>query len=432
MTENKFEELNQNQIQVTRNALDRVPLSIIIDDSAPLVNLNYFWLRDRHEYNPQKSQFDSSKNKSWEELPVVIPEKFTREFGEWCRENGVKGKFSVIPCPAALGRIDRGLPPFSKKQINNWLNMCREVITPNFDITPEMLTHTFVLDPDTLKPIEPRIWEQGEWVELKDLELTVKYIKKAINILKNVGLTPEGVTSPGGFGHKSRGLYSKAVNLAFKEVTDLKIPYFFQQVEEKETGVYPEIWYPEREKGRALGEPIATTTDKTGSWTGYGERDSDYYITPDLKEGRLPEIIEEGGQGILISHWQGFYGLHNRDRGGFKILKTVVNRLQERDPYGEQTQWRKISEIVKYAVARDFARIEIKDDELKLDLPVRVSDFTLKIDNLQSEQIIINGVSLKPVDKKKDFKTGTFYQEGDKTLLAFDPESREVSIEFGY
>ena len=35
------------QAEITRHALDRVPLSIIIDDSTVLVNLNYFFIRDR-------------------------------------------------------------------------------------------------------------------------------------------------------------------------------------------------------------------------------------------------------------------------------------------------------------------------------------------------------------------------------------------------
>ena len=34
-------------VEVNRHALDRVPLSIILDDSTVLVNLNYFWMRDR-------------------------------------------------------------------------------------------------------------------------------------------------------------------------------------------------------------------------------------------------------------------------------------------------------------------------------------------------------------------------------------------------
>ena len=32
--------------QIARHALDRVPLSIIFDDSTVLVNLNYFFMRD--------------------------------------------------------------------------------------------------------------------------------------------------------------------------------------------------------------------------------------------------------------------------------------------------------------------------------------------------------------------------------------------------
>ena len=119
-----------------------MPLSIIFDDSTVLVNLNYFFLRDRTiaEGRPQR----------WEDLPVVHPASFTREFAEWCLASGVRGKFSVVPCPAALGRIDEGLPLFSQAQQDEWLAMCREVIVPAFDITPEMLTHTFVLDPQNL------------------------------------------------------------------------------------------------------------------------------------------------------------------------------------------------------------------------------------------------------------------------------------------
>src|SRR5688572_25091380 len=90
------------QAEVVRHALDRVPLSLIIDDSCPLVNLNYFFLRDRNEH--------TGEQRRWEDVPVVIPERFTREFGEWCQANGVKGKYSVVPCPAGIGRIDQELP----------------------------------------------------------------------------------------------------------------------------------------------------------------------------------------------------------------------------------------------------------------------------------------------------------------------------------
>ena len=163
-----------------------MPLSIIFDDSTVLVNLNYFFLRDRTiaEGRPQR----------WEDVPVVHPASFTREFAEWCLASGVRGKFSVVPCPAALGRIDEGLPLFSKAQQDEWLAMCREVIVPAFDITPEMLTHTFVLDPKTLQPLPSRIWEQYDWAALPEdqEELVTEYIAQACRILVAVGLTPQG------------------------------------------------------------------------------------------------------------------------------------------------------------------------------------------------------------------------------------------------
>ena len=127
--------------EIARHALDRAPLSIIFDDSTLLVNLSYFFMRDRNLVD--------GENRRWEDVPVVHPESFTREFAEWCLEHGVKGKYSIVPCPAALGRIDEGLPMFSRAQQEDWLAMCRELITRNFDITPEMITHTVVVDPDT-------------------------------------------------------------------------------------------------------------------------------------------------------------------------------------------------------------------------------------------------------------------------------------------
>jgi hypothetical protein len=77
------------------------------------------------------------ENRRWEDLPVVIPEAFTREFAEWCIAHEVRGKFSVVPCPAGLGRVDEQLPLFTRAQHESWLKMCRETIMPSFDITPE-------------------------------------------------------------------------------------------------------------------------------------------------------------------------------------------------------------------------------------------------------------------------------------------------------
>ncbi len=398
-----------------------MPLSIIFDDSTVLVNLNYFFLRDR--------TIAEGRHQRWEDVPVVHPASFTREFAEWCLASGVRGKFSVVPCPAALGRIDEGLPLFSKSQQDEWLAMCREVIVPAFDITPEMLTHTFVLDPKTLKPLPSGIWEQYDWAALpEDEELVTEYMAQACRILVAVGLTPQGVTSPGGFGGRTLPFYARCAGEAVRQVTGNPVPYFFQRVS-REAAVDTPVWYPDRPSGQATGEIIASTGDWTGNWTGYGEADADKYITPDLEGGRLPALIDAGEPAVLISHWQGFYGLHDGDRRGFRAFKKVVGRLAERDPRGERTRWRTSSQITTYACAREMAEVAVEGNTVRLDLPVRTPDLTLRLTDGEVRSVRVDGRPLARASTRAAFKSGTCLMEDGAALAAFDPARRRVLVE---
>ena len=412
--------------EIARHALDRVPLSIIFDDSTVLVNLNYFFLRDRTTARTMAED----RNRRWEDLPVVHPTSFTREFAEWCLASGVRGKFSVVPCPAALGRIDEGLPLFSKAQQEEWLAMCREVIVPAFDITPEMLTHTFVVDPKTLQPLPSGIWEQYDWAALPEdrEELVTEYIARACRILDAVGLTPQGVTSPGGFGGRTLPFYARCAGEAVRQVTGNPVPYFFQRVS-SEAAVDTPVWYPDRRTGRATGEIIASTGDWTGSWTGYGEVDADKYITPDLEGGRLPALIDAGEPAVLISHWQGFYGMHDEDRRGFRAFQQVVGRLAERDPRGERTEWRTCSQITTYACAREMAEVSVEGNTVRLDLPVRTPDLTLRLTGGEVRAVRVDGRPLARAPNRAAFRSGTFLAEDGEVLAAFDPDQRRVRVE---
>ena len=415
--------------EIVRHALDRVPLSIIFDDSTVLVNLNYFFMRDFNidpRRNPQPNDGDFHR---WEDVPVVHPESFTREFAEFCLEHGVRGKYSIVPCPAALGRIDEGLPLFSKAQQESWLQMCRELIVPAFDITPEMMTHTYVVDPETCQPLPSRIWEQYEWGTLpEDEEQVVHYITTACKILINVGLTPAGVTSPGGFGRRSLDLYSRAAGRAVRQLTGNPHPYIFHDVI-TDGPVDSRVWHADRRSGEAVGEVVAGTSDWTGSWTGYGEVNVDRYITSDLQGGRLPALIDANDPAILISHWQGFYGLHDDDRRGFNTFKTVVHRLRQRDPRGERTQWRKCSEIATYACARQMAELAVEGNTVQLDLPVRTPELTLRLRGSGISGVTVDGIPLRRVEQRVDFASNTFLVEDDSTLISFDPTQRDTRIE---
>ena len=83
-----------------------------------------------------------------------------------------------------------------------------------------------------------------------------------------------------------------------------------------------------------MGEVIAATGDRTGSWTGYGEVDVDYYITSDLQGGRLPKVIDAGDPAVMISHWQGFYGIHNEIGVAFGHFRPLCGGSKNAIPMG--------------------------------------------------------------------------------------------------
>lgn len=412
-------------VSICRHALDRVPLSLIIDDSAALINLNYFFLRDRNARRGERQR--------WEDLPVVIPEAFTREWAEWCGERGVRGKYSVVPNPAGTGRIDQGRTLFGRRQLESWLAMCREVIAPSFDITPEMITHTYVADLETMAPRGSGMWEQYDWQAFAPEDRVEEYIGVACRILANVGLDPRGVTSPGDFGGRCLDLYAKVAGEGCRAVTGDPTPFFFQRLLTEQVEIDTPVWYADREAGTAVGEIIACTHDFTGSWTGYGKVDPDYYVAEDLRGGRLPGVIDAGSPCVICSHWQGMYGLHDGDRRGFRTLQTVVERLRQRDPDGERTRWRTCGEITRYACARAMAQLTVEGQAIHLDLPVRVPEVTLRVRGARARVVSVGQAPLREVGGRRAFASGTFCHDGNDTLLAFDPPrgARRVRIAVG-
>ena len=121
-----------------RNPRNRVPVGLIIDDSTCLVNLNRFAM----------PQFDAAwggkrevSRRDWKSWPTEIPDDFVRKFGDWCGENGVKGKYSIVPYPACVGRLDLEVPGWSRRELRESIKLVRELMMPNWDIHPEMVTH---------------------------------------------------------------------------------------------------------------------------------------------------------------------------------------------------------------------------------------------------------------------------------------------------
>ncbi|MCG9129628.1 hypothetical protein JT359_18720 [Candidatus Poribacteria bacterium] len=411
------------------NPLFRTPLSLIVDDSCPVINLTHYWIHQRHKWKarhqpgvkPDRWEGNATKLK---EIPQTIPADFAWEWAEWCWENGVKGKFSLIPFPAGVGRIDEGFPDFPNDEYQSWLRIYREIIWPNFDLTPEMLTHTAVMNLDSLTPTEE--WEQVEWVNPPIDNRLTDYIITSMEMLNNVGIPCEGVTSPGAFGKQQEDAYSKAVLTASKEVNNNSCPFYFLWLKHDELPDIP-LYHVDKEHGTAIASIVACAGDWFGGWTGYDLGNADQFITDDLTGGRLPPILDKELPCVIVGHWPGFY--FNGEKSGFDVLKTVKERLDNYDPDGTKTIWMKTSEIAHYWMSRELSEITINNEQSNMIISTKfpTTNYTVVIDS-QLNGLKINGVELRKVNTLRDFQRDTYLIKEKETIIAFDLEFGETTL----
>jgi hypothetical protein len=66
---------------------------------------------------------------AWRDWPLEIPDSFVLKFAAWSAENGVKGKYSIVPYPGCVGRIDRMLPGWTQAELEQSIDLVRREIT---------------------------------------------------------------------------------------------------------------------------------------------------------------------------------------------------------------------------------------------------------------------------------------------------------------
>ncbi len=400
------------------NPKARVPVSFIIDDSTCLVNLAHFAVPQFAEVFPDRYLQD------WRKLPREIPDDFVRKFGDWCGERNIKGKYSIVPYPACVGRVDQRLPGWSRTDLEDSLNVVRKRMMPNWDIHPEMVTHTFVIDTKTGHPYKERserFMENWDWSVNKSSDELTDYVTYALQILKNAGLTCEGVTTPGGFGNRARPPLSQATMNSCREVFSTEIPHYFRDLYTDDQSVVPLV---QRASGLETADPkcvvsiIGCTGDWFGGWDGLEKGSVDQFITADLKGGRLPQVIEKGEPAILVCHWPGIY--FNGEEYGFNVFKEVVDRLHQRY---DHLLWMKLSEIARYWAAKELTSISRQAEAFLFKAPYACPALTVELPSMQgTPQILQDGqtLPLKEVSSLRNLESGTVFRQGDKMTVCFD------------
>lgn len=398
------------------NPRNRVPVSLIIDDSTCLVNMAHYGIPQFAEVFPDNYKQD------WRKLPREIPDRFVREFGEWCLDNGVKGKYSVVPYPACTGWVNRFIPGWSKKQLKKSLDLIREVIVPHWDIHPEMVSHTRVVNIKTGKPFEhatPEYMENWEWSQTKSVDELAAYQAYALEILKDAGLQCNGITTPGGYGSRNQDNLALSTLQAVRDVYGSEIPHYFRNLyTDISQSVSPRVKFPSdlnSNDPKCVVSIVGCTGDWFGGWDGLVPGDAGKFITEDLRTGRMVEVIDSGEPAIMVCHWPGIW--YNGEKVGFDIFKKVVNRLHQKYNH---LLWMKLSEISHYWAAKELTKIILEKNKIKLIAPFSASDFTIHLNYSVNNARLNQSSPFHQVSDPLKLQPQSFFSNEKETILCFN------------
>ena len=408
----------------------RVPLSFVIDDSTCLVNMGAYCMPQFNAAWPQNPAYW----RKWKDWPREIPDAFVREFGEFCANQGVRGKYSLVPVPACVGWLDRELPGWSRKELRESLKLVRELMVPNWDITPEMVTHTRVIDIKTGRPVEPpglATMENSYPAEKKSADELAAYMAYALTVLKNAEIPCEGITTPGGFGNKCKAELSLGARQAVTDVYGTEIPHYFKYISEGEQSTRPQL---EHVEGADTDRPLlivnvpAGTGDWFGGWDGDRPPEDQKYVSDDATAGRMVELIDRGEPAVMFGHWAGFYS--HGTKKGFEACKRVITTINAK--YRDRTVWMKTSEMARYWAARELTKVERAGDRVTLTAPFACPAFTLRVTDAAGAvpKLVHDGepIPLAAAAAASDLKPGTWLKQADGGVaVCFDlPKGRVV------
>ncbi len=316
---------------------NRTPVSLIIDDGSPVDPLFY----ELPGY----------------ETPFLVPAEFTRRVADTFDKFDIRGKFTVIPMPSCLGRIDQSLKRVPWDHLQEFLKLVRERIAPRFDITPEFLTHLCAYNLKTGQ-YQRHLFEDA-WISGATLDEITDYFTLAFQILQNVGLEATGITSPWVSGIDVEDKYAKALSLAQWNVFRRKLTwYFLHAASDTEEAISCEVTFKDPSTGQAVVSVPANAGDifwcmdlpDSGKRLQFIQEGIDRLVSPDGKAGRIRQLIDTGFPVVIVTHWQSLYT--QGTALGLEGLSVLAERMKK--VFGSGIEW-----VTCYELARQYAGSQI-------------------------------------------------------------------------
>lgn len=333
---------------------------------------------------------------------------------------GVKGKLSLVPCIVSssgeiLGYVNKGIKGLPDNELAETLRLIREKAVKYFDITPEILTHSFVVDTESNKTLSEKEWE---WSQSQDLETLTKYIAKALEILKDVGVVANGVTSPCDFGREVEGIYARAVLEAEKKIYGIKLTWYFLNVERCSRRVTPRLMYFDKESEEAVVSIPSCSKDHLAR-SEDPFKSIDNWISEDSSKGRLVDVYRNMSYIIFHTHWWSI-----QDEESIRALKETIARINRYF----NVVWMKCSQIARYFAATKTTKHEVlesnQETRIILEPLFTCENFTLSFEvNKPIRKIEINGRTLI---YSTELKPNTWTIMNQRIYLCFNLSKRTV------
>ncbi len=308
----------------------KIPVSLIIDDGSPVDPLFY----ELPGY----------------ETPFLVPAEFTRNVAAAFERFDVRGKYTLIPMPSCLGRIDKSLQRVPQEHLETFLKLIRERIYPRFDITPEFLTHLCAYDLKTGN-FQRHLFEDT-WITQAPPEEIAEYFEFAFQILKNVGIEATGITSPWVSGIDVETKYAKALADAQWKVFKRKLTWYFLHAASDNENPYPcSLEYRDPERGQVVVSVPSNAGDIFWTMDLPEKKDRvkmindgiDRLVSADGRTGRIKQLMDTGYPVVIVTHWQSLY---TQGTGlGLEGFISLAERMQR--VFGSNLEWVTCSELAR-------------------------------------------------------------------------------------
>lgn len=240
------------------------------------------------------------ETKDGRRLLDFIPNSFLDAFCDVCDLWGIAGKFTIVPAPAGMGDVVRGIQGFSPEETSAWIATTKRRLGKRFDFTPEGITHNLAVD---LATGDMLTVGENEWSQTQTRATLTPYLTRELELLKAAGVDANGFTSPWVFGIQCETEYILAMAEAQRKVYGRESSWYFLHMLWNEPSARPWVAHQD-ERGRLISIP-ATVPDLW--WETIDNQNADPADIGRRLYEKTCGVVAAGGAAIVLTHWQSLF-----------------------------------------------------------------------------------------------------------------------------